>query len=221
MNVAGEITGWFIRSGSVICRMVMVNEPALIEDVLVTHNKCFKKHYANQLLKPVLGNGLILSERDFWLKQRRLIQPAFSRKFAEEFAVIVAGHAAQLAEKWRTTPVRDLYSDMTRLTVQIAVHAFLGVREGADVEEIGQCLEVIHGDFEHRFMQLYNVPLWVPTRRNRKLREVVQRLTAIIDRMIELRRRENQPGATRCRCCWQPKMKLAEECRYNCCATKL
>ena len=171
-------------------RLILISDPSCIEEVLVTNNKSFKKHYVTRLLKPVLGNGLLLSEGQSWLKQRRLIQPAFARRFTEDFAKIVNLHSAQLAERWRQTQRRDLYRDMTQLTVRIAAHAFLGISDTAASKEIGDCLEVIHADFEHRFQQAWNPPLWIPTSRNRKLRCAIRQLISILDRMIEQRRND-------------------------------
>lgn len=169
-------------------RLILVSDPSLIEQVLVTQNKSFKKHFATRLLKPVLGKGLLLSEGSQWLRQRRLVQPAFSRRFTDEFVEIVKLHTSRIADAWEQNARRELYRDMTQLTVQIAAHAFLGISDADDIEEIGDCLEVIHEDFEHRFQQSWNVPTWIPTARNQRLSQAVRALTAIIDRMIDERR---------------------------------
>jgi len=171
-------------------RLILVSDPSLIEQVLVTQNKSFKKHFATRLLKPVLGEGLLLSEGSQWLRQRRLVQPSFSRRFTDEFVEIVKLHTSRLAEEWERNARRELYRDMTQLTVQIAAHAFLGISDADDTEEIGDCLEVIHADFEHRFQQSWNLPTWIPTARNRQLSKAVRALTAIIDRMIDERRQK-------------------------------
>lgn len=171
-------------------RLVLISDPCLIEEVLVTQNKRFRKHFATRLLRPVLGNGLLLSEGAKWLRQRRLVQPAFSRRFTDEFVEIVKLHTSRLAEAWERNTRRELYRDMTQLTVQIAAHAFLGISDAEDTEEIGDCLEVIHADFEHRFQRSWNSPTWIPTARNRLLRKAVDALTATIDRMIDERRRD-------------------------------
>lgn len=171
-------------------RLILVSDPSLIEEVLVRRNKSFKKHFATRLLKPVLGNGLLLSEGSLWLRQRRLVQPSFSRRFTNEFVEIVKLHTSRLADVWKQSTRRELYHDMTQLTVQIAAHAFLGVSEADDTEEIGDCLETIHADFEHRFQRSWNMPAWMPTPRNRQLRTAVRSLTGIIDRMINERRHD-------------------------------
>lgn len=113
-------------------RLILISDPSLIEEVLVTQNKTFKKHFAARLLKPVLGNGLLLSEGTQWSRQRRLAQPAFSRRFTDEFIEIVKLHTSRLADAWEQNTRRELYRDMTQLTVQIAAHAFLGISDADD-----------------------------------------------------------------------------------------
>ncbi len=63
-----------VRPGA---RMYLISHPDLIEQVLVTDAKHYIKHFGARNYKPVLGNGLVTSEGDFWLRQRRLSQPAF------------------------------------------------------------------------------------------------------------------------------------------------
>ena len=56
-------------------RVYLANHPEFIEEVLVDKGHHFMKHFALRLNPGILGNGLLTSERDFWLRQRRLIQP--------------------------------------------------------------------------------------------------------------------------------------------------
>src|SRR5262245_8617427 len=49
----------------------LVNHPDLVEDVLVRHGRNFRKHFALRMNRLLLGNGLLTSEGDFWLRQRR------------------------------------------------------------------------------------------------------------------------------------------------------
>src|SRR5215813_3127911 len=61
-------------------QMFLVNNPDYIRDVLVTHNRKFMKSEGLQRAKRLLGEGLLTSEGEFHLRQRRLAQPAFHRQ---------------------------------------------------------------------------------------------------------------------------------------------
>src|SRR5687768_10878418 len=53
-------------------RLALLSHPDHIERVLVHDNKNFAKMtYVLQLIVPLLGNGLLTSDGDFWLRQRR------------------------------------------------------------------------------------------------------------------------------------------------------
>src|SRR5919108_2442917 len=58
----------------------LLNHPDYIRDVLVTHNKNFMKGDGLQRAKRLLGEGLLTSEGELHLRQRRLMQPAFHRQ---------------------------------------------------------------------------------------------------------------------------------------------
>ena len=74
---------------------MLLNHPDLVEEVLVTKNRHFIKHFPLRQARPSLGNGLLTSEGDFWRQQRRLAQPAFHRdRIAAYAAVMVDVHRA-------------------------------------------------------------------------------------------------------------------------------
>ena len=56
--------------------ILLFSHPDLIEQVLVSQARNFVKHFGLRMYKPVLGNGLVTSEGDFWRRQRKLAAPA-------------------------------------------------------------------------------------------------------------------------------------------------
>jgi len=58
----------------------LLNHPDLIRQVLVTEAHIFQKDWRSLILGRLVGNGLVTSSGEFWLKQRRLMQPAFLRR---------------------------------------------------------------------------------------------------------------------------------------------
>jgi cytochrome P450 len=176
-------------------RLVLISEPAAIEEVLVTKNHDFRKHFGVRLLEPVLGNGLLLSEGDTWLRQRRLMQPAFARRMTEAFALVVAGQTERLATAWQLDPQRDLYRDMTRLTAHVACEAFLGVDVPDEQVKLTHALECIHADYEQRFKSFVEWPLWLPMPANLRLHRAIRELDTFIGRIIAARTAGSCDGA--------------------------
>jgi len=60
-------------------QVFLVSDPHLIKDILVTHHRNFLKGRGLQRAKRLLGEGLLTSEGQHHLRQRRLMQPAFHR----------------------------------------------------------------------------------------------------------------------------------------------
>ena len=61
-------------------RMLLVYHPDAIEEIFVTRNWDFVKSPGVLRLRPMVGNRVFLAEGDSWLRERRLLQPAFPRQ---------------------------------------------------------------------------------------------------------------------------------------------
>ena len=70
--------------GEIVClrffhiRTFLITNPEHIEDVMVTNTKKFIKGRVLRANRHIFGDGLLTSEGDFWLRQRRMMQPAFT-----------------------------------------------------------------------------------------------------------------------------------------------
>jgi cytochrome P450 len=169
-------------------RVCLVSHPDLIEEVLVTQARHFRKHYVLRLLRPTLGNGLLLSEGDFWLRQRRLVQPAFHRDRVNSYGDVMVAYAERLLAGWRDGEVRDLHAEMMRLTLEIVAKTLFDADVAGKAREVGEAMEQGMTTFVRRWRSLYPLPIWVPTPTNRLLRRVVGRLDRIIYGIIRERR---------------------------------
>lgn len=172
-------------------RVMLVSHPDLIEQVLVTDNKSFSKHYALRLLIPILGQGLLTSEGNFWLRQRRLIQPAFSRQQVESYAGVMLDHTHRLLGAWRDGQTRDLHADMMQLALGIVSKTLLDVDAGDRYHEVAASIDTILNDFDARFQSAFPPPFWLPlVPQNIRLKRAIHRLDTIIGRIIAQRRAE-------------------------------
>ena len=76
-----------------------INHPEHIRDLLVTSNRKFQKSVILQRTKRVLGEGLLTSEGELHLRQRRLSQPAFHRQRIAGYAKTMVDYAARIVSQ--------------------------------------------------------------------------------------------------------------------------
>src|SRR5436190_21315337 len=107
-------------------RIYIVANPDLIEEVLVHRSREFSKHFALRLNPLVLGNGLLTSEGEFWLRQRRLMQPAFQKGRIAAYAADMLSSADRVLGDWKPGERRDVLVEMERLTLLIAARTLFG-----------------------------------------------------------------------------------------------
>src|SRR3954471_14064197 len=96
-----------------------LNHPDHIKDLLVTSNQKFVKSMVLQRSKKILGEGLLTSEGDFHLRQRRLAQPAFHRQRVAHYGEAMVAQATRMSERWQAGDVIDAHQQMMRLTLAI------------------------------------------------------------------------------------------------------
>jgi cytochrome P450 len=174
---------------------VLISDPKLIEQVLVTENRHFVKSRPFQLLQGVLGDGLVTSSGALWLRQRRLMQPAFHRAQAEAYAPTIVALAEKQIDAWRPGQELDLHVEMMRLTLAIVAKTLLDVDMTVDFERVGTAIDTLMEDFVYRLGNLAPIPKWVPTPWNRRIRRTIAQLDDLIYGIIAERRRSPLTGS--------------------------
>lgn len=176
--------------------VTLISHPELIEDVLITRSKLWKKdRFLQTSLRPVLGEGLLSSEGDFWRKQRRLAQPAFHRDRIAAYAGIMVDHASRLASAWKDGEERDVHKDMMRLTLDIVAQTLFGAEVGDHAEDVGEAIEAVLAVVSDPLEVFLPLLKHLPTPKRRRFGRAVSRLDAIIYGVIEERRRAEVAGA--------------------------
>jgi len=169
-------------------RVVFVNDPEYIKDLLITSNRKFIKSMVLQRAKRVLGEGLLTSEGEFHLRQRRLAQPAFHRDRIAGYAVMMAREAEQLARAWRPGSIVDIHQEMMRLTLIIAGKTLFGADVQKDAQEVGAALADFMEMFGFIFLPFSQYLERLPIPPMSKVRKARTRLDRIIYRLIHERR---------------------------------
>jgi cytochrome P450 len=168
-------------------RIYFLNHPDMIEDLLVTQARKFEKGRVLKANKRLFGKGLLTSEGDFWLRQRRLAQPAFHRARINSYAEAMVQYAEGLVKTWKDGEQRDIHVEMMGLTLQIVGKTLFGVEVTGEVQEVGHALEALI-ELNSDFRRLMLVPGWMPTLTNIRAELAIRRLDKIIYKIIRERR---------------------------------
>ena len=172
-------------------KVVLVSHPDLVEDILVTRSRLFKKDAFMQVLNPVLGQGLLTSEGEFWRKQRRLAQPAFHRARIEGYGQAMSARAQKLADTWRHGEERDIHADMMRLTLEIVADALFGADVGGHAEAVGEAIEAVLAVVSDPLRVFLPKIAKLPLPSQRRFERAVSDLDRIVYGVIDARRRES------------------------------
>ncbi len=178
---AGQVSAYF------------VNHPEGARRVLQENNANYSKQTLQyNALATITGRGLLTNEGPSWLRNRRLMQPAFSRSRLENIYPLVTGSIQPLLEHWQASaksgqPV-DLDRDMLRLTLDVVARALfsfdLSKEAHALTGAVMQALDHIIG----RARNPLSWPDWFPSGENLRFRRAVSTLDSAIQDMIHQRR---------------------------------
>ena len=171
-----------------------LNSPDLIKHVLVTHYKSFIKGEAVRFNRRIFGNGLLTSEGNFWLQQRRLIQPAFHRERIESYGSTMVAYAKRMIAAWHDGELRDIHLDMMRLGVEIVAKALFNVEITAETDRVSVALNMVMELSSGGRMLLPPVLRLIPTPSNLRFRRAARELDNVVYALIRRRRAIGQTG---------------------------
>lgn len=183
-------------------KALVVRDPADVEHVLIgnRHNWVKTGSPAYETLKLVLGEGLVTSEGDTWLKHRRLMQPAFHRERLEGFARTMAEEAQRTAmhfdEAARTGAILDVAREMILFTQRVVLRTILSVDADDDQASarVADALAVGLTFIEHRTSSVLRLPLGLPLPSHRRFHAARAVLDEEVRRILDEKRARRAHG---------------------------
>lgn len=164
--------------------LYVLTHPETIVEVMHAHGRETMKGRGLQGAKAILGNGLLTSEGEVHLRQRRLVQPAFHRDRLRAYADDMVTASSRRSAQWREGQTLDITEDMATLTFEIVGRTLFGADLRGDAAEVGAALDEVLGGLGQRLI-LGPAILRIPTPRRRAALQASARLDAVVQRMID------------------------------------
>ena len=174
----------------------LVSHPDYVKQVLQENHTNYGKDTDDyNVLRWLLGQGLVTSQGDFWLRQRRLMQPAFHRKRVAALGVGMVEATEAMLQRWQPSvgsgrPL-EIGAEMMRLTLHIVGRALFGLDLGADSSGFGRAITVANNYLSARFYVPFPPPT-VPTPYNLRYRAAKRTLDGTVEAIIRRRRKEGR-----------------------------
>lgn len=173
----------------------LISHPDYIQQVLQTNNRHYRHDpFSTDLLKLVSGLNLVTSDGDYWLRQRRLMQPAFHRQRIAGFGKIMTDTTLKMLKRWEVIAARgqflNMCEEMMRLTMEIIGKALFNVDLSQQTNVLGQAYKTMANYVEYLLNALFHVPLFIPTPRSRALKRAIADINQFLQNMIDERRQK-------------------------------
>jgi cytochrome P450 len=177
----------------------LVSHPDHIKQVLVTHQNGYNKDTrSSSKIVGITGEGLLTSNGDAWLRQRRLMQPVFNAQSLAGYTGVIAEVTDRMLDAWEACLAAgqavEVASQMTRLTCTIVARILLGADVSGDIEAVERSATILVRHTWRRLERILDLPLWMPTPENLQFRAARHQLDQIVFRLIA-ERRSGEPRA--------------------------
>ncbi|MBW8739750.1 MAG: cytochrome P450 [Streptomyces turgidiscabies] len=187
-----------VTAGPPGLRTVMygVFSPEGAQQVLATQAGNFRKDNAfYEEIRQTGGNGLLTSQDDDYLRQRRLIQPLFTKKRVDSYATAITHEAEATAARWRSRAEVDVVQEMDRLALRTVARVLFGTDVETAVDVIRANFPVMSAYITGRAYAPLKLPRSWPTPSNRRAEAATRAVYEVCDRIIAARRSEGGEAA--------------------------
>jgi cytochrome P450 len=178
-----------LRFGPV--RAFLAVGPEAVQQVLVSRSKSFCKERRNRdAVREIDGEGIITTEGDFWLRQRRLVQKGFAADRMAHYADVTVARTLQMLDRWPKRGEVEICNEMTCLTLAIIAETMFKVDLADQAQELAEQAEYLSERLVEDLSKAVKVPTWFPTPAQARKRRALRALHEMVRRVVHERRAE-------------------------------
>lgn len=176
-----------------------VFHPDDVRHVLATKADGYRKEnrFYNEL-RWAVGDGLLNSQDERWKRQRRFVQPLFTRRRIATYAEGMGEEAEALGPRWAAAAASgeplDLHAEMSRVTLRIVGRLLFGADVERAVPVVAHAFPVLGEYAQLRAYQPHPPPRSWPLPSNRRAQRAQAAIHAECDALIAARRASGADG---------------------------
>ncbi|KAF3644968.1 Cytochrome [Capsicum annuum] len=175
--------------------LLFIMDPELIKEVFTKHY-IYQKPLTNPLIK-LLADGITTKEQDKWAKHRKIIKPAFQNMLPAFYLC-----CTEMLSKWEDivsvegSHEIDVWPHLQQLTSDVISRTAFG----SSYEEGRRIFELQKEQARHVTEAIFSfyIPGWrfLPTKKNRRMKEIEEEVQASVRGIIDKRLKGTQRGET-------------------------
>lgn len=173
-----------IRLG--LAKMLMVNDPELIWQLLVDKEYAFDKGRQHEKLRLWWGEGLSTSNGEFHARQRRMAMPAFDHRHVAQYMQDIRTAAEQRVGSWSADEPIQLDKELCALFVSMVAKTLFSTDISREaIAAMQTTLPIIMDGIEWRVLDTTDVLGKLPLPMNRRFNKALSTMHAVVDNIIE------------------------------------
>ena len=208
-NMIGYTEGMWRRHGDVV--RTVLGPPRLDREIWMLHHpdaaarvlsgsswRAFaKQDPVYEEIGRWLGHGLLTTEGEDWTRQKRFVQPVFTKAAVEGYGELMVDEIERVvADRAATDGVVDLGEWMQELALRVVVRALFGESADAVIPHVRQSFPVVSDTVIRRGVGIVRLPTSVPTPRVVRGKAAQADLFGVCDDIVATRRAAGDTGGT-------------------------
>lgn len=193
-DLFGTLTRWQEEYGDIVRFHLgwqighILSHPEMAYQLLIQNQSAFGKVSLDgqiSALQLVLGSGLLISDGEFWRRQRRLMQPSFHRHKIAAMAKKILGAAERLLARWATyapnKPI-DVAHEMMDVTLDMISQSIFSRNVMGEFENLEPSLLMLERFVFNDTLQPVRLPFgWPPRRQKRALKIINNAIYTLVE----------------------------------------
>ena len=172
-----------------VSKMLILNNPRQMQHVFVDNAQNYRKGGGMwDAVRAMLGNGLVVSEGSFWLRQRRMMQPQFHRQRLAALTELMVSALDEALNTWEESAAAgadfNLAPAFNELTMKVITRTLFGT--GLTTEEMERVSKALDYSVNYilKAIVLNSLPSWMPAPGKKEFENSIKLIDETVYRII-------------------------------------